>query len=259
MTPIASHQPSRPAWRYTARQTVWAVADIIFPPQCGGCGQEGQRFCPACQASLAFLRAPVCEQCGYPLQDGEILRCAACLRQPTSPLAGIRSVAFFEGPLRQAIHHLKYKRDIILADSLAALLGAAWPGYGLAADLVVPVPLSSQRLRERGYNQAALLADALAALLRLPYAPAGAARVRHTASQVGLSAHERGANVAGAFRGQRAAVDGKAVILVDDVCTTSATLSACAGALLAAGAARVWGFTLGRAGSSDAAWRHINN
>lgn len=248
MTLTASHRLSvRPAWRYTARQAAWAVVDMIFPPQCGGCGKEGQRFCADCRASLAYLPAPVCEHCGFPLRAGEMLRCASCLRQPTPALASVRSVAFFEGPLQQALHRLKYKRDIILADALAVLLCEAWPAYGFAADLVVPVPLSAQRMRERGYNQAGLLADAFAALMGLPYTPAGAARFRHTASQVGLSAHERQANVAGAFRGRTERVADKAVILVDDVYTTGATLNACAEALLAAGAVRVWGFTLGRA------------
>jgi ComF family protein len=126
-------------------------------------------------------------------------------------------------------------------------LQAAWQTLALPGEVVIPVPLSPQRLRERGYNQAGLLARGFAELAGLRYAPEGAGRVRHTASQVGLSAEQRRANVAGAFEGRPRFVAGRAVILVDDVRTTGATLEACAEALRAAGAASIWGLTLARA------------
>ena len=250
MTPVAVRRLSVAwPWRYLARQLLWAGLDLIFPPRCGGCGQAGERFCAACLASLQHLGAPLCERCGYPLAAAERAagRCAACRRQSGSALMGIRSVAFFEGPLQQALHRLKYKRDMILADSLARVLHDAWQAYALPGDVVVPVPLSAERLRERGYNQAGLLARGFADLSGRSCAPAGLARRRHTSSQVGLSRAERHENVAGAFAGQAKAVAGRSVILVDDVCTTGATLEAGAEALRAAGAARVWGFTLARA------------
>ena len=155
----------------------------------------------------------------------------------------------FAGPLQQALHRLKYRRDVILADSLARVMHAAWRRYALPGEVVVPVPLSAERLRERGYNQAGLLARGFAEMAHLRYAPDGAARVRHTASQVNLSAEQRRANVAGAFHGRSRRVAGRSVILVDDVCTTGATLAACAAALRAEGAAQVWGLTLARARS----------
>jgi len=236
------------SWRYTLRQAVWGAADIAFPPRCAGCGRPGARFCAACRASLASLPAPVCDLCGYPLSEGETSPCAACRRPPAlAALAPLRSAAFFEGPLRQALHNLKYKRDIILADTLAQVLAQAWRAYDLPGALVVPVPLSPQRFRERGYNQAALLAQGFADLAGLACAPQGAARVRHTASQVGLPASRRWENMAGAFKAEARAVRGRAVILIDDVCTTGSTLRACAEALMAAGAAGVWGLTVARA------------
>jgi ComF family protein len=238
---------TRPHWRYTVRQAAWAAVDLIFPPQCGGCEKVGNRFCPDCLTSLQCLLPPLCEHCGDPLARGEAGRCAACRRKSASALAGTRSVAFFEGSLQHALHRLKYKRDIILADSLARLLQAAWQTLALPGEVVIPVPLSPQRLRERGYNQAGLLARGFAELAGLRYAPEGAGRVRHTASQVGLSAEQRRANVAGAFEGRPRFVAGRAVILVDDVRTTGATLEACAEALRAAGAASIWGLTLARA------------
>ena len=248
MTLTASRQLSaRPHWRYTARQAAWAVIDLVFPSVCGGCGQAGQRFCSACRASLTYLPTPLCEHCGYPLHPAESARCAACRQLGRPALTALRSIAFFEGPLRNALHRLKYRRDVILADSLALVLNNAWPNFNLPADLVIPIPLSPKRLRERGYNQAALLAQAFAELTGLAYAPQAAARIRHTDTQVGLAPYARHANVAGAFRADSKIVAGQTVILLDDVCTTGATLEACAEALLAAGATRIWGLTLGRA------------
>jgi competence protein ComFC len=234
---------ARPHWRYTARQWAWAAVDVIFPPHCAGCEKVGDRFCADCAQSLQQLLPPICEICGYPtLALGQ---CATC-RITLSALTGLRSVGFFEGPLQKAVHHLKYKRDIILADTLAQMFYQVWQTGIVPGDLVIPIPLSAKRLRERGYNQAGLLARGFAELARLPYAPAGAARMRHTASQVGLSAAKRRENVAGAFKADPRRVRGRSIILVDDVCTTGATLEACAEALRAAGAAQVWGFTLSR-------------
>ena len=164
-----------------------------------------------------------------------------------APLAGLRSAAFFDGPLQSAIHSLKYKGDIILADTLAVRLAHVELEPGTADGLVVPVPLGEARLKSRGYNQAALLARGFAELRGLRFAPNAARRWRETGTQVGLSPAERRANVAGAFEGNPRLVRGQMVILVDDVCTTGATLAACAAALMAAGAAAVWGLTLSRA------------
>lgn len=250
---MAAAVPSRPVsvrrrpWRYRARLAAWAGVDVLFPPQCAGCGQPGVRFCAACQAGIVPLERPQCDLCGYPLlASGE---CRACLagERTVAPLTGLRSAAYFEGPLQRAMHRLKYKRDIILADTLGDLLAAAASDLARPPRIVVPVPLSAERLRERGYNQAALLARTLAELAGLPLAARAAVRTRHTASQVGLSATQRRSNVRNAFAADRQRVAGRNVILVDDVCTTGATLAACGTALLAAGAEAVWGVTLARA------------
>lgn len=187
----------------------------------------------------------MCPHCGYsPVQ----VVCENCRRHPLpAALHSLRSAAWFEGPLRRALHHLKYQRDIPLGDTLAEWLFALYRREGLAADLIAPVPLSQQRLRERGYNQADLLARPLAEWAGVPYAPRALTRSRHTLSQVGLSAAERRQNVAGAFVADRRQVAGRQVVIVDDVCTTGATLAACAEALQDAGAAGVWGLTLARA------------
>lgn len=243
-----AHRPA-PRWLFHLRQAAWAGIDLIFPPQCGGCGKEGQRFCARCVASLEYIVSPLCAYCGYPARHAGVARCGVCRALPSGDLAGLRSAALFAGPLQRALHRLKYRRDVILADSLAQLLHTAWQQQRLPRGLVVPVPLSAERQRERGYNQAGLLARGFADLAGLPYRPAAAARVRHTASQVHLSAGARQQNVAGAFAARPAGVRGQTVLLVDDVCTTGATLAACAAALRAAGAVEVWGLTLGRARS----------
>lgn len=247
VTPAAAERPgpARAAWPYLVRRALWAAVDVVFPPRCGGCERAGERFCAACLADLCFLPTPVCDWCGYPLPPTGV--CANCFGQARGALAGLRSVAFFEGPLQHALHRLKYRRDVILADTLARLLADAWAQGAVAGDLVTPVPLSAERLRERGYNQAGLLARGFAELARLESAPEALRKVRHTPSQVGLTAEQRRANVQAAYQASPAAVAGRSVILVDDVCTTGATLIAGADALVAAGARSVWGFTLGRA------------
>jgi ComF family protein len=233
-------------WRYQVRQVAWAGVDLLFPPRCAGCQTPGARLCAACRAAIVPLDLNQCNQCGYPLEGAR--QCLVCLsgKRPLAPLAGLRSLAFFEGALQQALHQLKYKRDIILADTLGALLATA-PGISLPPGVVVPVPLSAERLHERGYNQAELLARVLAELSGRPWSPRAARRVRHTPSQVGLSAEQRRLNVQHAFAADRRRVARQTVILVDDVCTTGATLAACGAALCEAGAEAVWGLTLARA------------
>jgi len=259
MAATVSPQPGslRPRWPYRVRQLAWAAVDLVFTPTCGGCQKPGARLCAECQAGVLRLGAQVCSECGHPLSPGGGCRSGV---HPLTPLIGLRSAARFAGPLQHALHRLKYKRDIILADTLARELAGAWLAYRLPAWTIMPVPLSTERLRARGYNQAALLARGLADLAALPYQPRGLRRVRHTHSQVGLPAQARVLNVQGAFSADRHLVAGNSYILVDDICTTGATLAACAAALHQAGAAAIWGLTLGRAvapGSAEAAPSHL--
>ncbi len=142
---------------------------------------------------------------------------------------------------------LKYQRNVALGDALAPYLAdfvrkLAWP-----VDLVVPVPLGKQRIKERGYNQVGLLAFPLSCLLNWNYSPRMLRRVRETRSQVGLSALERRANMAGAFTADPSLAFGKVILLVDDVATTGATLAACSEALLDVGAKKVYALTLAKA------------
>ncbi len=159
----------------------------------------------------------------------------------------MRSWLVFEGPIRSALHTLKYRRNMGLGDSLARQMAPHVRAWDWPIDIVVPVPLGRKRMQERGYNQVGLVAMPLAALNGWKYAPRALARARETRSQVGLSAEERRENVSGAFRANPAMVSGQTVLLMDDVATTGATISSCALALLDAGAREVYALTLARA------------
>lgn len=232
----------RPA--YSFYRFVWTCLDWLYPPKCGGCGAVGQRWCGNCLSSSRQLGDAVCAKCGTPLNNGGV--CRSCLSQPPAYTA-LRSWAVFEGPLRNAMHRLKYKRDIAQGEALCQPMIPFLACQGWALDMVAPVPLGAARLHERGYNQAGLIALPVAVASGLPYQPGAIAKLRDTATQVGLSREERRLNVAGAFRGNNRFVRGKNVLVVDDVTTTGATIQACAEALLQAGASQVYGLTLARA------------
>lgn len=223
---------------------LWAFLDLLFPPTCGGCESEGERWCDECQSHVEIIKPPVCDYCGDSINSPGI--CSNC--QTNRPLfSAIRSWAFFEGPVREALHKLKYKRDVSLGIVLASPLINCVQRLDWEIDLVVPVPLGVARLKDRGYNQAALLARPLAMGVRLDYSPHAMERRRETRSQVGLSIIERRENVKGAFQALTKKVSGRRVLVVDDVATSGATLDACAEALLEANAWKVFGLTLARA------------
>jgi ComF family protein len=154
----------------------------------------------------------------------------------------------FEGVVRHAIHQLKYQGRTDLASSLAGLMVTAWGEKPFSVDCVIPVPLHPRRLRERGYNQATLIAEEFARRVGLSVLPDALVRERVTESQTRLSAFERRRNVDGAFRAHGSQMRGRSVLLLDDVCTTGSTLQACADALRAAGASHVYAMAVARAG-----------
>lgn len=159
---------------------------------------------------------------------------------------GIRGVGYLRGPLKRAIYQFKYRRKRKLALPLADLMHHHLLENPLPVELIVPVPLHMDRLRERGYNQAALLAHELSERSGLPLEEGSLVRIRVTAPQVALKAEERRKNVRGAFRGQGEKTRDRQVLLVDDVSTTGATLEACAEVLREKGADSVWGLVLAR-------------
>ncbi|MBI5305608.1 MAG: ComF family protein [Chloroflexi bacterium] len=225
-----------------ARGTQRALVDLLFPPRCVACQQPGDWFCAACRATIEWIPAPVCNLCGRPLTKP---RCTFCLQHPPQ-MDGIRAVAFFEHHLREAIHAFKYAQRTELAPTFGALLSARLASLAWRADALIGVPLHPAREQERGYNQAHLLAVALGAHRRIPVWRDALQRVRATQPQVEqTNAAERRANVQDAFLAQ-ARVTGAHIVLIDDVCTTGATMEACSVALKQRGAQKVWGLALAR-------------
>ena len=228
---------------YSLHHLFWTAVDWLYPPSCGGCQKFGERWCLDCQNSVTPVGPHVCSKCGNFTTDGGLCpNCSASL----PPYQALRSWGIFIGPLREAIHKLKYHHNIGLGEALASPLIDLFLSTQWEVDLITPVPLSSSRLQERGYNQSALLARPLAQLTHIQYQPKAVTRARNTRSQVGLKARERIENVRDAFISQPDIVKNKRILLVDDVTTTGATISACAGAMVDAGACSVYGLTLAR-------------
>jgi ComF family protein len=234
------------------------AVDLLFPPHCAVCQRFGAWLCADCLGEIEAIEPPVCQYCGVPLDNGgQAAICGRCQESPIQ-LDGIRSYAIHSGPLRKAIHQFKYEDLRALAGLLGRLMADGWHVLAprdLVLDTIVPVPLHHMRERQRGYNQAALLARELGACLELPVVEDAVVRSRATAPQVDLSAKERHANVRDAFVGRDRGLAGNRVLLVDDVCTSGATLESACLALQGVGVTSVWACTLTRARPDPGALR----
>jgi ComF family protein len=219
------------------------LLDLLFPPRCVSCRETGSLLCAKCREKFELVEPPLCPHCGRPMVSDCL--CPLCQRDPLQ-IDGVRSVAYFDGTLREAIHRFKYSNLQALAVPLGRLMSDYWEESALPAEVIVPVPLHTDRLRERGYNQAALLARELGKSIGMPVSENSLVRVRATRPQVELGAQERKENVRDAFYCSNAELKEKRILLIDDVCTTGATLEACSMALRQVGARSVWAFTLAR-------------
>jgi competence protein ComFC len=218
--------------------------DLLFPRWCVGCGREGDFLCPSCLKSLPRIVPPLCPRCGLP--QSRDIPCPSCAGWPAE-IDGIRSPFRFEGVIRQAIHELKYKNLRAIAGLFARLLNDYLAANPLPGEVLVAVPLHPKRLRERGYNQSSLLAKELGKLANLPVVDDCLVRERHSPPQARTAnVDERRTNVAHAFACRDLRLKGKAVLLIDDVSTSGATLDGCARALKQGGATSVWGLVLAR-------------
>ena len=216
----------------------------LFPSRCLGCGLRGVDLCAECRAVVPWLTAEACPFCARPSRLARI--CSAC-QLDGATLDGVRAACRFDGVARTAIHDLKYRRVHARADVVAELALEGLARRPLAVDALVPVPLAAGRLRQRGFNQSALVAERIGERLNVTVLVDALHRTRETTPQVGKSAHERRSNITGAFAClQPNLIAGRRVGLVDDVMTTGATLAACAEALRAAGASRVYGIVVAR-------------
>jgi competence protein ComFC len=204
-----------------------ACINLIFPPRCAGCGRVDEVWCEQCTLDLESL--PV----HFYLQDDAV--------------DSIEKIAFtgdHAGILREAVQGLKYNNVQALGELLGKRLADELRLQNWTFDMMIPVPLHADRLKERGYNQAQVVCEHAAAQLGYTCLPQALKREISSHSQVGLSAKERKKNVAGAFSASSDLVSGCTILIVDDVCTTGSTLAECAQALIAAGALKVYGLTL---------------
>ncbi len=218
--------------------------DFLFPKWCVGCGKEGDFICHSCRRLLSGILPPLCPKCGSPQASG--ILCPACVSW-RAEIDGFRSPFKFDGVMRRAIHDLKYRNLRALAPPLARLLYDYLTANPMPAEVLVPVPLHHRRLRERGYNQSSLLAGELSKLDRLPLVDNCLIRLRYAPPQARTAkVDERRTNVVNAFACRDRRLQGKQVLLIDDVSTSGTTLDACAAAAKAAGAASVWGLTMAR-------------
>lgn len=212
------------------------VAETLFPARCIGCGLRESALCTGCRAELPYLPRGVCARCAGALGARGV--CSGC-RRLSPALSSVRAPLAYHGAARAAVLTLKFRSGRYLAPLMGELLRQELATRPLRADVVVPVPLAAGRLRQRGFNQALLLASQVAPAVHACVS-ANALRREDRAAQQTLSAAERLVNLRGSVKCQRPAeVQGKRVLLVDDVVTTGATLSACADALAQAGARRI--------------------
>jgi ComF family protein len=226
------------SWRRNVGSAVGSAAsralDLALPVLCAGCGMEGPPLCRECRPAVDVrLGATPGVALGLPAEL-------------PAPLLQLEWCAPFTGVTRRALHHLKYEGERRLAYPLGESIARRWAFAGAGGDVLVPVPASPDRVRERGYDQAVLLARAAARGLRM-HAVGALARARATPAQFDLDRGARGANVARAFQViDPDAIRGRWVVLVDDVVTTGSTLAASATALLEGGATAVSAITVAR-------------
>ena len=206
---------------------------IVYPPTCIACRAatgDAQALCPACWRGVGFIERPYCERLGTPfaVDLGAGLLSPAAIADPPV-FARARAVCRFDGTARELVHRLKYGDRVELSLTLGRMMAQAGRELVADADLVLPVPLHRTRLWRRRFNQAAALARIVSRETGLPLATAALTRIRRTRQQVGLTRAQRAENLQGAFHVSataRGLVEGRRILLVDDVLTTGATVNA---------------------------------
>lgn len=239
----------------------WLV-DWLYPPRCRACagriyGRDAESFCVSCWKNIQLVEHPLCKVCGRPFPDasGDDHSCGVCLEQAPRFVAA-RAWACYpreesaEHPLRRVVHRFKYGRRVSLGKPLGRLLAYGCKEFlaSIQADLIVPVPLHGKRLRWRGFNQSVLLARQISRAYGIRLDPFVLRRSKETPPQTQLSEEERRKNIRGAFTlNAEKSVKDKAILLVDDIYTSGATVNECSRTLMRGGAKEVYVLTLARA------------
>ncbi len=229
-------------------RSVWSGAlGLVYPPTCPGCAAataDPHALCPSCWSRMRLIERPFCQRLGIPFAldhgTGTLISPRALADPPV--FARARAVALYDGTARDLVHRLKYNDRLDLAAVLARMMASAGRELLSETDCLVPIPLHYLRLWRRRFNQSAVLARGIGAIAQRPSDPGLLARVKATRSQVGLSRSARAANLQGAFRVPDAArprLQGRRILLIDDVLTTGATANAASRVLLRAGARSV--------------------
>ncbi len=226
------------------RKFLHTSIDWVFPPVCAGCGKEGEIFCPECLAAIIPIKQPTCRYCSLSLSKPGV--CSTCI-ELDHPYQEILSYAVYAGSLRSGIHAMKYQSNFWLGKVFSNLLIQLLKDKNWPIDLVMPIPLSEEKLRERGYNQAALLSKPVAKHYGWKHDQRSLVRVKENHSQVALTREQRFENVKSAFLAEQAKRNQLNVLLVDDVFTTGATIMEASKALKAAGFANIFAVTLAKA------------
>jgi ComF family protein len=234
-----------------AGELVLLAADWLFPKECVGCGAEGAWLCAACRPRISWQPYQTCLVCGAET-EGQI-----CPGHLWSLDKVIAAADYNDLLIKDLIKICKYHFSREAANDLADLLGQFWQkqnfpplnkgrvGVG-SSIIIIPAPLSRRRLNWRGFNQAAILARALATNLSLDYDDKNLVKKINTRPQVSLSGRDRQRNLNGCFAWRGEPLADRTILLVDDVATTGATLNECAKVLKQAGAQRVWGIVVAR-------------
>lgn len=220
-----------------------SLLDLVFPPRCVHCGAVGKYFCDQCLPKVRCVELPICPYCKKNSIGG--LTHPYC--QKKFGLDGLSSSFYFEGPIKKAVHTLKYKWVTNLQAELLTLAESSFKKQEVAFKnyLLVPTPLFPSKERERGFNQAKIITDFLSPRWQLPVS-LSLKRIKNTKTQAKLDLKGRLENLKEAFWVEGEEFKGKEVLVVDDVFTTGATLFSLAEVLKKAGAKKVWGLTLAR-------------